>query len=672
MISASSDWKDIMSRPIRNRAYISVGIGIVNQNAQASGKAGGDFAYWSYGDIFDANQNRIEYATLESNYAKTDGTQYFMPENDELMQLQQNGIVTQEMLGTVRIDFQEIHSIKGITIEFASNYPTRLKIQTEEKELIYSNESEKFTTTDVLGDTNYIVITPIAMSGGSQRLRIKSILMGVGLQYGNRQTKSFSIDEYVSSISEELPSEKTNYSFYDGENYFNVDDDNSFIDFLETMQKVTVSFGVELDDGNVEWHQIATQYLKDWKSQKGAVSITATDRLSQMEDEYTFANRIYQRTAYQEAESIFSDAGLEPDEYLIDEYLNDVQLNNPMPEGTHRECLQILANACRCILRQDEHGKVVIQANFANVLDPEDFTVETNGVSDWSKPENLLIGTDIVYADMTLNFSSTDGMQYFMPEDSNYLETSYVSGLISNEDGLFEENPTISLTMPAAYSYFGVNVKFDGNPPLEMYVHTYKNDEHQESVRFENLLNDSVLFHEFLSFDKMIFEFTKGYPHNRVLVNKISFGDLTDYVLKRINMLENPIGCKEKRAKAVRCKIFTYQVNESGEVEEVEDNIFATRAIGDVGEVKTVQNPLVSTQEHAELLAEWVGNYYANNVSYDVKFRGEPRLNAADVIRMESDKKNNLQVEVTRSKLSFNGAFSGSLELRRALKMMGA
>lgn len=54
MISVSSEWKDIMNRPIRNRAFISVGIGIINQNAQASGKANGDFTYWSHGDIFDA------------------------------------------------------------------------------------------------------------------------------------------------------------------------------------------------------------------------------------------------------------------------------------------------------------------------------------------------------------------------------------------------------------------------------------------------------------------------------------------------------------------------------------------------------------------------------------------------------------------------------------------
>lgn len=671
MISVSSEWKDIMNRPIRNRAFISVGIGIINQNAQGSGKASGNFAYWSYGDIFDTNNSRIDYATLEENFMKTDGSMYFMPENDDLMQLNQNGITTEEFGESVRIDFQEIYAIKGITIDFSFAYPANFKIETAEKTIIYNNNSEKFISNDVLGDTDYIIITPISMYGGQKRMRIKSILMGVGLQYGNEETKEFSMEEHVSSVSEDLSSESISFSFFDEENNFDVDDDNSFIDFLETMQRIRVSFGLEMDNGDVEWYQIATQYLKDWKSQKGIVSFTATDRLSQMEDEYTLSNRMYERTAYEEAESIFQDAGLEPDEYLIDDYLEDVVLYNPMPEGTHKECLQLLANASRSIIRQDENGKITIRANFSNVLDPDDLYLETNGVSHWSKPENLFVGTSFVYADMTQNTMKADGSMYFLPEGESYLETSYVSEEISDIYGLFEENPKITVKMPAAYTYYGVNIVFDGNPPEEMLVHTYKYGVFQEELKLKKLSKNSMIFYEFMSFDEISFEFSKGYPCNRILVNKISFGSPTDYVLNRTNMLENPIGYKEKRVKAVKCKIFSYTENEKGEPEEVEDDVFATKILGDVGDIKTLENPLVSTKEHAELLAEWVGNYYANNISYDVKFRGEPRISAADIIHMESDKKSNLQVEVTSSKLSFNGSFSGELELRRALKMMG-
>ena len=671
MISVSNEYKQVMSRPNRNRAFISVGIGIINQNAQEDGKVQGDFAYWSYGNVFNSNQSRVEYATLEENFMKADGNMLFMPEDDELMQLNYNGITTDQVLGAVRIDFSEIYSIKGITLVFGTAYPTEFTIETAEKTLSYTNSAESFITNDVLGDTDYIVITPVSMVGGQQRFRLKSVLMGVGLQYSNAQTKSFSRDDFVSSISEELPSEKMSFSFYDENGLFDVDDDSSFVDYLETMQKITLSFGVELDNGQIEWHQIATNYLKDWKSQKGVVSLTATDRLTQMEDEYSLGNKIYTRTAYEEAESIFEDAGLQPDEYFIDEYLNDVILTNPMPVGTHKACLQLLANACRCIIKQNENGRIMIMANFATVLDPDDLTVTTNGTTEWSKPENVLIGSDIVYAELNKDFLKADGAMYFMPEDQTYLETSYVSEQVADEVGNFSENPTITITMPAAYTYFGVNVDFEGNPPLEMTIHTYKADEHVESVAFKGLSSVSSLIHEFKSFDKMVFEFTKGYSLNRVLVNKIPFGSLSDYVLTRTNMLENPIGYKERRVKSVKVKVYTFQNNEDGEPEEVKDNVFVEKMVNAVGDNKVLQNPLVSTTDHADLLAEWLGNYYGNNISYEVNYRGEPIISGADIIHMESEKKSNLQVEVTRNQLNFNGAFSGNIEMRRALKMMG-
>ena len=671
MISVSNAYKQAMSKRLRDRAYISVGIGVINQDAQESGVLTADLAYWSNGNVFDTNQGNIEYATLEENYFRADGTMYFMPENDSLAQFLTNGIATNDVLQPIRIDFPQIYAIKGITLEFGSAYPTEFTIETAEKTLNYTNDASKFVTHDVLGDTDYIVITPISMVGGQQRFRLQSVLMGAGLQYSNTQTKDLTLTEFVSSISDELPSEDLKFTFYDEENRFNVDDDNSFIDFLETMQRVTLSFGITLDDGTVEWNQVATTYLKDWKSQKGIVSLSATDRLEQMEDEYTLANRIYDRTAYEEAESIFADAGLQPDEYYIDEYLRDVALHNPMPSGTHKECLQLLANACRCIIRQDQNGVIRIVANFANVLDPTDLSVSTNGVAEWSKPENVLIGTDVVYADLTQDFFKADGSMYFLPEDENYLETSYVSEKISDENGLFEVNPTITITMPAAYTYFGVNLKFDGNPPQEIIIHTYNAGELVGSKKFTDLQKNSTLFNEFKSFDSMVFEFTKGYPNNRVLVNQITFGDLSDYVLTKSDMMSQPIGYKEKRVKAVRCKIFTFENDDEGNPQEVEDSVFAVKVLNEVGEIKTVQNPLISTQAHAELVAEWIGNYFANNISYDVDYRGEPRNNAADIIHMESDVLSNLQVEITKHTLKYNGAFSGSMELRRALKMMG-
>lgn len=671
MIKVSNAWKQAMSKKLRERIYVSVGIGIVNQEAQSSGYVSSQSLYWSNGNIFNRIENNLYYATMEQNFFRADGSMYFAPENNQFQTIV-NGEVTLDILQSIRIDFPIFYGIKGITIDFGEYYPTQFTIETSEKTITYDNNSANFTTNDVLGETNYIIIKPISMIGGQQRFRIKNILFGVGLCYTNKHTKSLSMSEDINSISNELPSYSMDYSFFDVNNYFNVDDENSFIKFMETMQKISISFGVTLDDSSIEWNQIATMYLKDWSSKDGVVSISATDRLTQMEDEYTLGNRIYDRTAYAEAESIFADAGLQPDEYYIDEYLRDVPLHNPMPDGTHKECLQLLANACRCIIRQDENGVIQIRANFANVIGPTEISVTNNGVASWSKPQNVLTGTNIVYADMTKNFFGMNGTMYFMPEDESYLETSYVSEQIADDYGLFQENPQLTIKMPFAYTYFGVNIQFDGNHPKELIIHTYKDKNLIESVKFDYLTQNNFLLNEFYQFDTMVFEFTKGYPNNRVLVNKISFGDLSDYTLTKTDMMSKPTGYREKAVKFVKCKIYTYTTDEKGNPKEVEDNVFFSKQINEVGETKTIQNPLVSTQEHAELLCNWIGNYYYNNVSYDVDYRGEPRINATDIIHMDSDVLNNLQVEISNHSLNFNGgALSGRLELRRALKMIG-
>lgn len=669
MRRASSAYKEIMDRRIRNRAYVSVGLGVVNQDAQKDATVSTECVNWCNPNaIFDNNTGSKIYATMEQNFMKSDGSMYFLPE--EYLQERTNCAISTQILGSLRIDFDNNYSIKGLTIDFGESYPTEFTVQTADRTLTYKNNLQKFDTTDVMGDTHYIIITPISMVGGQQRLRIYSIVMGVGLTFYNADVKDVSINDSISLISEELPSINTTLNLFDKGNMFNVDDNNSFILFLETMQKISLSFGLELDNGDIEWIKYATLFLSDWDSKEGMLRINAVDRISQMEDEYTDGNKIYERTAYSEAVSILKSAGLEIDEYMVDEYLQDIILKNPMPAGSHSECLQLLANACRCILYQDTEGRVVIKANFANVIEPEDLRVETNGVTAWSNPENILYGTYYVYAELKTNFIKADGTMYFLPEDSSYLETSYVSEQVSDENGLFEENPLITIMLPAAYTYYGITIKFDGNPPKELIIHTYSGDTLVQNVVFGNLSQETTLYYEFTDFDKIVLEFSRTEPCNRVLVNQIAFGELTDYLLTKENMFEKPHGYVEKKTKSVNVKVFTYENNEKGELQEVEDNVYVRRELSNTGKNIYCENPLVSTQEHAALLAEWLGNYYANNVSYDVNYRGEPRLSSSDIIKMESDVLSNLQVEIINQTLKFNGVFSGTLQLRKSLRMV--
>lgn len=678
MYKVSSDFKKCMKKKIRNRAHISVGIGVVNQEAQKSAKAVGDMEYFSVSDsIFDSTENKQVYACLDENFIRANGKAYFAPEETEISQYKDTGIITKELLGVVRFAFSNTYAIKGLTLYFPEDcYPTELKIKTQEGEFDFTNAGTVFTTTEYLGETSYIEITPVSMVGGAQRFRICNATMGVGINFGNSDIQNAKYEEFISSISEEVSSEDFSIDIFDKENKYNVDDDNSFINFLEIGQNVSVSEGIDIEEGKIEWVKIGELKLDSWSQRKGMLHINACDSFAQMDDEYAVDDRIFGRTAYEQAVRILSDLGYEPDEYIIDDYLKSINIINPMPTATHKECLQVLANACRCIVYQNRDGNIVIRANFANVIDPEDLSVTTNGETAWSKSNNVIIGADDVYADFTENFAKADGNFYFVPESGeNILNTGYASNQISDEFGDFDaqphqQNPQIAIQLPAGYIYYCIDVDFEGNPPEEMIVHTFYNGEPAEDVPFRDLENKNILFYEFSIFDKMVFEFTKTKPHNRVVVSKIKFGDSNDYILTRSDMMSEPYGYKEGVVKSVGVKIYTFENDEEGNAKELEDSVYYTKQINTTGENKFLENPLISNGEWAKDVAEWLCNYFANNVSYSVDYRGDPRLNSQDIIHMESEVINNLQVEIEKLSLNFNGAWSGQLEMRKALKLV--
>ena len=672
MKKVSNAYKEAMQKKIRERSYISVTLGVVNSDAQNTAKFSGDYAYWSSKSLPLRNDaNYVEYATLEQNYMRVDGSMYFLPRVDNgLYQTKPSPLTTNELVGKIRIDFPQEYSIKGLTLRFGRYYPTRFNIVTETKTLSYENDSDEFTTSDVLGDTTYIEIIPISMIGGNQRLRLEKIVMGIGLTYTNNDVSTSDFEEFVNGVSNELPYQKFNVTILDSNNVYNVDDSNSFINFLETGQNITISYGITLDDDSVEWVQKATLLLSDWKSKRNQMSFSATDLISTMEDEYDKGYKIYDRTAYEEAISILQDFGLEPDEYIVDDCLRDITLHNPMPKASHKECLQLLCNATRCILFQDEYGKIIIKANFANVIDPDDMEVTTNGNAWWSNARNVLQGNNNVYAELTRHFMRADGQQLFLPRnnDTKVEPTGYVTSVVSDVDGLFAENPILTLKLPAAYTYYGAYITLQGNPPKEMKIHTYKNDVLIKTFEYSNLKEKTLLNDEFESFDTIKFEITKAYPKNRVLIDKISFGDLSDFTLTKDMMLEEPFGYADRKTKDVFVKIFTFENDENGEPKEKEDSVYLKRNINNAGEVKYCENQLISTESHARMIAEWLGNYYSNNISYDVEYRGDPALDSADIIYMDSDVVNNLQVEVENHRINFNGSLNGSLALRRAMR----
>ena len=229
--------------------------------------------------------------------------------------------------------------------------------------------------------------------------------------------------------------------------------------------------------------------------------------------------------------------------------------------------------------------------------------------------------------------------------------------------------------------------------------------------------------------DRFTIEFTKTIPNNRIYLSHVNFGEQTDYSFSRTNMTQPPTGTRSARVKDVQVLISNYsngtelqsiasetidvtgidtytfylssashgfsavidettslpivdasayfvsvnvsnytgthQINVNGYSYVVSQTVYINQ-INSTGITETWENPLISTTTQADLVAEWLGDYFYNNATYEIQYRGEPRLDASDYAFMSNDYIRDMMVQITSHTLNFTGALSGTVQARLA------
>lgn len=97
-------------------------------------------------------------------------------------------------------------------------------------------------------------------------------------------------------------------------------------------------------------------------------------------------------TLYDLALDVLTSAGLDKRAYGLDEYLTKVTVYNPLPCMTHKKCLQVIANAGRCKLYQDQKGIICVQAAFMAVVSPEYMIVQSEDTAPWNNLPSVVNG----------------------------------------------------------------------------------------------------------------------------------------------------------------------------------------------------------------------------------------------------------------------------------------
>lgn len=612
-----------MKKPLRNASYMKVTLGVINDTAQSQAFLSNRSQYTGFSDfdgVFKQKEVKSQYATYENNFWVLDGSMRFLP--DAASQYEPVGIVSKNLFSssfTVKMTFQENVDIPGLTIKFAGNYPSEFSIITSDgTSKSYSNSSLKFTTEDRFDNTTSLEIKVTAMSATNNRVRIESILFGNVIVFTDNDIINAESTSTISQINEDLPEINFTLTIDNNDNRFDYDNEESIINYMRTGQNVVVQMGYDLDDGTTEWILLHTLKLSEWSASDDEASITAVDVLQ------TFGEGNYYRgdwhengiTLYVLANLVIADVigtpSIPQDKFFIDKYLQSVEVRNPIPLVPHKEALQIIANAGRCILTVDRYGKICIKSAFDQ--DADTTSTETSYFSDVS---NVNI--------------DNEKTRYETYEDSMWKLGSSIDYTIERDD--MYASPTMS--------------KPENIKRLKNIRTVYSKSDTIEEVVSEEVewTNENLLY----TFDGPHHSYTASLE-NQANGQSVKISDSGAYFVE-LKLSGNDMG------KKVRVIVNGKKFNQS--------STYSVAKISNYGVEKDWSNPLISDKELCDKVCKWVADYYNSCIEYSIDYRGEPALDAGDTIYQESRDGEMVKTVAEIVSLTYDGTVSGTLETRR-------
>lgn len=727
----SKAYKKHIRDQLRDRGYMMISFGVINQKAQAKARVGTHDNYYPLtreGELYKIFSQTSEdllptYAALEEDFSPVDGNYLFPPRGNE--RANYTGIISENTIanGVFRLEInlgKTPFSFKGFTIDFGESYPKRIRLTTDAGKTIDGTlTSGLYKTEEVFTEVRTITITVLEMVKPQTRARIRSVLIGYGLLYTNTNIIDSSLDSYSSPIGAECPQIDFFVTLNNRNRYFDVDNPNSAINFLEIGQELKVMYGYQVEE-NIEWINGATLACSGWESDEHITRLKATDRFRKLDMIYEESdNGRPRQLTTTKIEKVLDSAGLISDDVGLDSWfkIKTPYITNPIPRVKVREALQLIANASRAILSIDRDGKLSLKTRFKPTI-----SVHEQNIAKWGNVQNIYGRKKATreYAILYDDAVTVDGRQKFYPRNE--------ADLIKSETGfatvITSPNSFIGLELDVERKYYGLYIEFGDALPSSMDILAISSDKSRETITITNIEKIMTIPLEFKAFMGLLIRFNGEYA----TVNNIKLGDETDFTIGKWDMLSSPKAIKQELVKEIVVECYQYNltnpistpllsseqevtagttttvttsdysvgVNIPAEntewVELVTDSPFAktlrfkksgkvklnlttsripltiltvTKTLNREGKTITVRNPLIGTIEEATNLAEWLADYYKVKITYEYDTRGFPELDVNDYIFQENDYAEDMQSEVTHTTLTFNGAWKGKIKARR-------
>lgn len=418
MQTVSDSWKNEHKKSILNESFVEVSLDIADPVAIADAKSTDNGAIYisNSESLTDGGEDAsVPYCTLEQNLWCLDGSRQAIPETSVDKTsfisdvLSDDTCVFSGKIPTITINFDAIHPtlIPGITIHWSAAYNEFA----ESFDVVAYNGSTIVASKSVTGNKsvkslifvdianyNKVVILIRKWCLPNHRARVEDILIGINKVYGKGELFEYSHKQTVDPISTSLPKFEINFSIDNVEGEYNPYNHYGLAKYLMERQEVKTRYGLKLADGTIEWIPGGTFYLSEWYAKQNGLTadFTARDMLEFMSAVYTESHNLTSRTLYSIAEKVLLAANLPLNsdgtrKWIIDEALKSISTTAPLPEDTLANCLQLIANAGRCVLYQDRNGILHIEPLKGSDTDTsEDTDYKINSFNSYSKSEITL------------------------------------------------------------------------------------------------------------------------------------------------------------------------------------------------------------------------------------------------------------------------------------------
>ena len=412
MQTVSEKWKNAHKQTLLNESYVEVSLDIADPDAIADASPSDNGAVYisNSSDLTNGvDRSPIPYCTLEQNLWLLDGGRKALPESEYGESgyvgdaLSDDVCVFSSKTPTITINFSQVFDslIPGVTItwstaygEFADSFVvTAYNGDTivAEKEVIGNRSVKSLVLMDII-DYNRIVIRVKKWCLPYHRARIEEIFVGMNKVYSKTELFDYSHTQSVDPVSTSLPKTEIKFSIDNSDGEYNPYNNEGIAKYLMARQEVNARYGLKLNDGTVEWIKGGTFYLSEWYAKQNGLTadFTARDLFEFMSATYEESHNLSSRALYDLALKVLRAADLPLDndgavKWIIDESLKSITTTAPLPKDTLANCLQLIANAAKCVLYQDRSGVLHIEPL---KFDVSDYVI--NSFNSYSKSEITL------------------------------------------------------------------------------------------------------------------------------------------------------------------------------------------------------------------------------------------------------------------------------------------